>query len=323
VLASVDASPSPVAGVRVITWIAAATLSVAAAILYLPIIIGLVRQWIDDPDAAYGIVVAIAAAFVLKARLPRLRHLPRTGSWFAIVFVLAAAVLYLVGTLAADLFVIRLSMGALATSALWFVAGGAHVRALAAPLALAVVAIPLPDAVVTEFTLPLQLVASQSAAAMLGVAGVPVVRDGNVLALGSVTLEVAQACSGMRSLVTLVALVAVYGAIRELPWRRIALLAVATIPVALAGNSLRIAVTALLATTSLGADAARGLIHDATGWAAFALMCALLFGVSVRSDRGQTRVGSGSDPDRNAVGSGSDRGQSTVAGRLNLPGRTT
>lgn len=281
-LASVDASPSPVARTRVFTWIAAAIVAIAAAVLYLPIIFRLLRQWIDDPDAAYGIVVAIAAAFVLKERLRRVRGLPCTGSWFALVFVLASALLYLVGTLAADLFLIRLSMPALIASALWFVAGGAYVRALAAPLALAVVAIPLPDAVVTEVTLPLQLVASQSAAAMLGMVGVPVARDGNVLALGSVTLEVAQACSGMRSLVTLLALVAVYGALRELPLRRVALLAAATIPVALVGNSLRIAVTALLATTNLGADAARGMIHDATGWAAFALMCTLLYGVGKR-----------------------------------------
>ena len=302
-LASVDPSQSPVAGTRLFSWIAAAA-AAAAAILYGPLLIGLARQWVNDGDAAYGAVVAVAAAFVFRERWRRVRALPLTGSPAALIFVLASALLYFAGTLAADVFLVRLSLPALAASAIWFVAGSTHLRKLAAPLALCVVAIPIPDALVTEATLPLQLVASRSAAALVSAAGVPVVRDGNVLALGSVTLEVAQACSGMRSLVTLLALVAVYAAFRELPLRRTALLALATVPVALTGNSLRVAATALLATTSLGANAARGLTHDLTGWAAFVLMCALLAALT-------------------GVRPGSDRGQSAVARRLNLPGRTT
>jgi exosortase len=209
-----------------------------------------------------------------------------------------------------------------AAGAAWFIGGAAHLRILAAPLALSVVAIPLPSALVTEVTLPLQLLASQVAAGTLGLVGVPVVRDGNVLTLSYITLEVAQACSGMRSLVTLIALVAVYGAVRELPLRRVLLLAAATVPVALAGNGLRVAFTALLASR-LGADAARGFVHDATGWVAFVLMCAPLLALGVRlgSDRGQTRVRPRSDPDRPGVGSGSDRGQSEDVERLKVPGR--
>jgi len=305
VLASVDASPSRAAGTPVFTLLAAAVALAAAAVLYAPVLVALIVQWLDDGDASYGLVVAIAAALVFSQRLPRVRALPLTGSPIASIFIALSAAVYMAGTLAADLFLVRVSLPAFAASCIWFTAGSAQLRLLAAPLALCVIAIPLPDAVVTEATLPLQLVASQSAAALLHVVGVPVVRDGNVLALGTVSLEVAQACSGMRSLVTLLALVAVYGAWRPLPLRRVAALAVATVPVALAGNSLRIAVTALLATTSLGAEAARGVVHEATGWAAFVLMGALLAAI------------------QSALGVRSECAQRAAAGPLELQGRST
>jgi exosortase len=157
----------------------------------------------------------------------------------------------------------------------WFVLGTAHLRVLAAPLMLLVVAIPLPSALVTELTLPLQLAASRCAAGLLQLAGVAVVRDGNVLTLNYITLEVAEACSGMRSLVTLVALIAVYAVMCGATVRRTIFLLTAAVPVAIVGNGLRVAFTGLLAAR-LGDGAAKGFVHDATGWIAFVLMCAAI-----------------------------------------------
>jgi exosortase len=167
----------------------------------------------------------------------------------------------------------------------WFVGGTAHLRLLIAPLLLCVAAIPPPGALVTELTMPLQLAASQLAALVLGLLfGMDVVRDGNVLTLSYITLEVAEACSGMRSVTTLLALVAVYGATSGAAIARVLLLAVAVVPVALAGNGLRVAVTAILASR-LGEDATRGIIHDVTGFAAFAAMCAALAAVHLAATR--------------------------------------
>jgi exosortase len=170
-----------------------------------------------------------------------------------------------------------------------FVCGTAHVRALAAPLVLCFAAIPLPSAVVTELTMPLQLAASQCAAGLLSTMGIDVVRDGNVLTLSYITLEVAEACSGMRSLVTLLALVAVYWGTCGASLRRALLLAAAVVPVSLAGNGLRVAATALLASR-IGEDAVRGLVHDLTGFASFVVMCAALVAVHALTSR-VTRVG--------------------------------
>jgi exosortase len=259
-------------------WLAAAVVCAAAASIYAPVLTNLVRQWYEDPNAAYGFLVAGAAAVVLRERWPRVRVLPVRGSWWGTAAIATGAGLYIAGVLAADVFLVRVSCVAFGAGAVWFVCGPAHLRLLAAPLVLLLAAVPPPAALVTELTMPLQLAASQCATALLGLIGVEVARDGNVLTLSYITLEVAEACSGMRSLVTLLALVAVYWGISGAAVARVALLAAATVPVAIAGNGLRVAITAVLASR-IGEDAARGPVHDATGFAAFAVMCAALAAV--------------------------------------------
>jgi exosortase len=258
-------------------WVAAVAVA-AAATVYAPIVIGLVRQWWEDADAGYGAVVAAAAVLALRQRWTRLAALPIDGSRAGIAAVGAAAGLYMVGMLAADVFLLRISLVAFAAATVLFVCGAPHLRTMAAPLALLLIAIPLPSIVVTELTMPLQLAASRGAAALIESAGVAVIRDGNILTIGGVSLEVAEACSGLRSLITLGALTAVYASLRGLTLWAFLVLAAATLPVALAGNSLRVAFTGLLASR-IGEDAARGLVHDATGWGAFVLMCLTLVAV--------------------------------------------
>ena len=214
----------------------------------------------------------------LCQRWRKFRSLPIRGSWWGAAGLAAAVALYVIGVVAADVFVLRVSAIAFLVAALCFVCGTACVRVLAAPLILLFIAIPLPSALVTELTMPLQLAASHLAAGFLSASGFDVVRDGNILTLGYITLEVAEACSGMRSLVTLLALVAVYGATIGPPLRQVVALIAATLPVALLGNSLRVVATAFLASR-MGEDATRGLVHDSTGFVAFGAMCAALAGV--------------------------------------------
>ncbi len=263
---------------RVLSWVAAATALVAAAAIYTPVVAGLGRQWYDDPSAAYGAVVFLAGAFALLQRWPHLRGIPAEGSPWGVAALILASSFYVAGTLAADVYILRVSLIAFAVATVWFLCGAAHVRALAVPLGLLLISIPLPATIVTELTMPLQLAASRCAAGLLGWMGIAVARDGNLLTLNYITLEVAEACNGMRSLVTLLALVAVYGAACGITARRVLLLAVAAVPVALAGNGLRVAFTAVLASR-IGEGAVRGLVHDATGWAAFVVMCAALAGL--------------------------------------------
>jgi exosortase len=124
--------------------------------------------------------------------------------------------------------------------------------------------------------MPLQLMASQIAAGVLHVFQVPVVRSGNLLALQNITLEVAEACSGLRSAQSLISVAAVCAAIVPLSAGRAALMIGAALPIAVVGNGLRVAATGLM-TMWIGETAVRGTFHELTGFFAFVAMCAATF----------------------------------------------
>jgi exosortase len=189
--------------------------------------------------------------------------------------VLAAGLaVYLVGQLGADVFLTRISLVAVAAGALWFACGTAVMRLAAAPLVFLLIAIPPPTLVVNAATLPLQLTASQIAEQTLTVAGVSVFRDGNVLELPSGSLEVAEACSGLRSAVSLAA-IAVLLAWTQPTWPRRAAMIAASVPIAIVMNGLRIAATAL-ASEAWGPETATGGWHTFTGWVTFVASLAVL-----------------------------------------------
>lgn len=248
----------------------------AGALLYGSVLLGLVRQWSTDPAAAHGWLLAAAGTFLLWRRWPSLRTLPVHPSMSGAAVAAAAMALYLAGSLAGDLFVQRVSLPLALTGAVMGSASVAHARAAFAPLALLALAIPLPAVFVQSATLPLQLVSSQIAADMLQASSVNVVLQGNLLVLDRITLEVAEACSGLQSLLSLFSVAAVASALLPInAWGRATLFA-AVLPVAIIGNGLRVAATGLL-TTWMGEAAVRGLVHEATGYAAFLVMCAGIF----------------------------------------------
>ena len=126
-----------------------------------------------------------------------------------------------------------------------------------------------------QIAFPLQLLASRAGETVLNIANVPVLREGNILVLPTTTLEVAQACSGIRSLMSLLTLGVILGRMREpRRWGRI-VLALLTVLVAIAANAARVAGTGL-AASYVGAKAAEGFFHTFSGWLMFVVAFALL-----------------------------------------------
>lgn len=226
----------------------------------------------NDTTTSHGILLAIAAAVVVVRRMPELRALPLQPSSLGLLFVGVGLALFILGTVGAEVFVVRFSIPIVLVGAVIALWGVRHARALLAAFGLIVLAIPLPGVVVTSLTMPLQLVASQVAEGLLAAGQIPVTREGNLLFLERATLEVADACSGLRSATSLLSVAAVCTALLRLSWPRAATLMAISLPVAIVGNGFRVAATGVL-THWIGERATQGLIHDMTGYVAFFAMC--------------------------------------------------
>lgn len=260
---------------RRISWYTA-TLLLLAAWLYAPIILRLVRQWWSDPNFSHGFFVPVFSAFVLWQNRARLREFQRKPSTWGLPIILVSLVMLVVGIFGAELFLSRVSLIVLIAGLVIFFLGWAIFRAVLFPVFFLLLMVPIPAIVFSQITLPLQILASKLAAWTLPVFGVPVLREGNIINLPAMPLEVAQACSGIRSLMSLMTLAIMYGYLMERrTWVRIAL-ALASVPIAVAANGLRIVGTGLI-VQYWDPDKAEGFFHVFSGWLVFVVSLLMLF----------------------------------------------
>lgn len=197
-----------------------------------------------------------------------LKAAPRQPSIIGLILIAASLAILLGGLLGAELFLTRVSLIGVIAGAVLYVWGWQHFRMLAFPIAFLLLMIPLPTIVFNQIAFPLQLLASRAGEAVINLAGIPVLREGNVLQLPSRTLEVAEACSGIRSLVSLLLLAIVLGHFTERRTGRRILIALAAIPIAILANAARVAGTGL-ASELVSPAAAEGFLHTFSGWVLF------------------------------------------------------
>jgi len=245
-------------------------------ILYKDVIVGLVTAWRTNDDYSHGFLVAPLCAYFVWERRHRLRALDVRPSWVGLFLVAASLFMFIAGVLGAELFLARLSLLGVVAGSVTFVLGWAHARALALPLAFALLMIPIPAIVFNQIAFPLQLLASSVAEQTLLAFSIPVLREGNVMYLATATLEVAEACSGIRSLVSLLTVGVAYGYFTEDRTSRRVILALSTLPIAVVANALRVAGTGLLAHVA-GAAAADSFFHTFAGWLVFMSAVVMMF----------------------------------------------
>jgi exosortase len=246
-------------------------------LVYLPVVTSLVRQWASDDNYSHGFLVVPFAAYFGWMRRRELSALPAQPHWAGLIVTLASLALLLAGRLGAELFLARISLIGLVAGAVLFLFGARHLRVLAFPIAFLLLMVPLPAVVFNQLAFPLQILASQAGEAVLSASGVPVLREGNILVLPTTTLEVVQACSGIRSLVSLLTLAIILGKLAEPRIGARIALALLAIPVAIAANAARVAGTGLAAQW-IGPRAAEGFFHEFSGWVMFVVAFALLLG---------------------------------------------
>jgi exosortase len=261
--------------VRPVRW-HIALLVLCAAWIYLPILGRLAVQWWHDPNFSHGVFVPAFSAYVLWDQRVRFANLVPRPSWFGLVILVGAMLTLIVGSLGAELFLARFSLLLTIAALIVLFGGWNYMRAALFPWAFLLLMIPIPSILFNQVTFPLQLLASRVAAIVLPWLGVPVLREGNVIQLPAMALEVAEACSGIRSLLSLVTLAIIYSYTLE---KRIAVrvaLALASIPIAVAANSSRIIGTGLL-VQYWNPDKAEGFFHTFSGWLIFIVSLSLLF----------------------------------------------
>jgi exosortase len=243
-------------------------------ILYHQVLYELAKDWYNNPDYNHGLVLPIVIFYLVWRQRGKLAATPTAPNNMGLLVMLVGLGVLFGGELGAEFFLTRLSLLILVVGIIIFLWGTKHLRLVAFPLSLFILAIPLPAVIFYQLTFPLQLIASKMGAGFLEAFRVPVLREGNLIILPNITLEVAEACSGIRSLFSLITLTILYAYfLDEGAFWRVVLITL-SIPLALLCNGLRIMGTGVL-TQYIDPEAAEGFFHTFSGW--FIFVTALFF----------------------------------------------
>lgn len=235
--------------------------------LYFPVLRAMGREWIELEEMGHGFFVPVVAAYVAWQDRENVLKQRIAPSWFGVLLLVWGFLQMLLGTFGADFFISRTAFLVSLAGLIWTLCGWPVVRSLMFPLVLLLFMIRLPQLVYSQVTFPLQLFASSLAENVLSLLGIPVLRDGNVLELASQRLSVVEACSGIRSLISLSFLSLVYAYFFDAKkWMRGVLL-LASIPIAIIANAGRVTITGIL--SEYDTKLAQGAYHTFEGWVIF------------------------------------------------------
>jgi exosortase D (VPLPA-CTERM-specific) len=231
--------------------------------IYFPILTNLFSELTTNEDYSFGLLLPIVSGYIIYLKWPIIRNVAWKPSWLGPVFLAIGLFLTLLGQLTISVFLQRFSC-LVALVGLIFIFGGWNLfKQLSFPLLLLALMIPGPAAIIKQLTFPLQLSSSSLAASFLQMLGIPVVRQGNVIDLGIRQLQVVQACSGLRYILSLIALGTIYCYFYQRRLWKAALLIIFIIPAAIVANALRVAAMGIFPSLQ------EGFLHMFSGWLIF------------------------------------------------------
>ena len=258
-----------------VDWAPIIWFSVLLLISYVAVLYALGIQWTQDDDVSHGPFVPVVAAYIAWQRRKEFLQTPWKANYWGLAIIGWGILQLLIGTLGVELFLQRTSFIVTIAGIVLFLGGWPILKLAGFPIFLLVFMVPLPKVIYGEITLPLQLFASSCAEQVLTLLNIPVLREGNIIQLTHKSLNVVEACSGIRSLMALSFLGLVYGFFFDnRSWMKWALLA-ATIPIAILANASRVAITGIL--TEYYPDLADGFFHMLEGWMIFVVAGIMLF----------------------------------------------
>jgi len=245
--------------------------------IYARVLMDLAKEWWINPDYSHGLLIPFAVGYLVYEKRSSLASLPSRPTWFGVVIIVISQCINLIGFLGAEFFLQRTSFVLLIAGLILFFGGWQYLRETAFMLLLFELAIPLPVLIFNLVALPLQLIASSWAESFLRVCQIPVLREGNLLYLSQQTLNVAEACSGIRSLMSLITLGLMLAYFLPFRWMVRVAFVLTTIPIAIVANAFRVGGTGVLATY-FGDKAAQGFFHTFSGWLVFVFAFFVLLG---------------------------------------------
>jgi exosortase len=256
-------------------WAATACLAAAAVLVFAPVLYYMVLHWKLVPDYSHGFLVAPLAVYFGWERRAKLRRTPIEPSWWGCVPLALGTLALAIGRLGVELTAMRTGFVLTLIGLVLLLLGRPVFRVLTFPLLFLFLMVPLPQSLVNVIAFPLQLVAADLAVDSLRAIGVPALREGNIIHLASTQLFVAEACSGLRSLMALGTLGVVFAYFfRRRAVERVAIV-ISALPIAILVNAFRVGLTGYL-THRFGSAAAEGVIHQTEGFFTFGLAFALL-----------------------------------------------
>jgi exosortase len=240
------------------------TCVVCFGILYYSVFQSMVYAWSNDPNFSHGFLIPFISLFLVWQRSQELEQLPAAPCNPGILVIITGLFFLMVGNLAAEYFIQRISFIVVLCGIILFLFGRQHLKLLSFPLIYLIFMIPLPSILMLKITFPMQMLAAKAATYSLQLLDITVFREGTVVHLAENSLEVERACSGIRSLISLLALGAVLAYfVNRLNWQR-AVVVFSCIPIAILINAFRVSMTGILANY-YGIEAAEGFLHGFSG----------------------------------------------------------
>jgi exosortase len=258
-----------------LSWLALGVAAAAALGLYAPVVAGMAAEWSEFPSLSHGFAIPLISAYLLWHRRRLLAEAPVEGSIAGLPLIILALGMLVIGSLGGEPFVARLSLPLALLGTVLFLGGTRVTRHAWVPIAYLAFMVPLPYLTLRALTYRSQLFDAGLTATALGWLGVPVLRDGVMLHLANMTLEVAADCSSVPAIAALLALGGAYAQMQPRPaWIRVAL-TLSAAPLGLLSNIVRLIVTSLGAYY-LGPIALNNVIHKFNGTSVFLATVVLL-----------------------------------------------
>jgi len=233
-------------------------------LVFFKTIAGLVSNWSIDPNFSHGFLIPVIALYMVWYQKDRLKEIPRQPSSLGLAVIVLGLLMHVAATIGAELFMMRFSMVITLSGIIIYLFGISTFRVVLIPVAYLILMIPIPAILWNQVAFPLQLFAAKLSAQMIAMIGIPVFREGNILHLAPTSLEVVDACSGLRSLTSLLALTGIAAYLAPLSVLKKWILFFSAVPIAVAVNVVRLTVTAAMAVW-ISPETAHGFLHDMSG----------------------------------------------------------